>query len=449
MRLATPIVRPVIIIVVICASAFFMGGLRLPLAEAQVTPAPPAPGDVDMTPFEQSPEVQELLKGKTLVPDPGEPAGAIKAYLATNEKVRTAMRRIRIGLLPEETDFDPDQLLNEVLVVRQEAAARYPMSRHALQGLGEVFWFKYLWAQRAADLRKAIDAYTAASRISMRNAANIDKHFVPTLRQIAGGFVALSDVRGLDAFFGSLRGTEFWPFARLPYAMALGSLNDQRADQLFQEELALMPPGQTVLDYVGYLWDQKRYQDALRVFDRKPTARLWAAERAMRGAILEQLGRLDEARAEYKFYFDEAAKASFISFLAVPGLFQIPGSTLQRDMRFSPSSDKLPQPQSGLSEPSLKAMIRADRRSTPCVADDWFCKAEWYLLWTIHGETGCVATAPTCRGTWGGQRAVAWNIRNRVFNGPVTRVCSGQTQTCAPDYAYGRAPYAALLSLAQ
>ena len=54
MKLATPMARSVIIIGVICTSAIFMGELRVPLADGQgqTTPTPPAPGSVDVTPFE-------------------------------------------------------------------------------------------------------------------------------------------------------------------------------------------------------------------------------------------------------------------------------------------------------------------------------------------------------------------------------------------------------------
>lgn len=94
------------------------------------------------SPIELSPEVQKLIEGTTLTSDPGEPAEAIGAYLEASEKVRKVMKRIDFGPDPTEP-IDPDQLLAEALVVVRNATARYPTSRHAWMGLGDVFWYKY------------------------------------------------------------------------------------------------------------------------------------------------------------------------------------------------------------------------------------------------------------------------------------------------------------------
>jgi hypothetical protein len=196
-----------------------------------------------------------------------------------------------------------------------------------------------------------------------------------------------------------------------------------------------MPPGKTLPDYVNYLWDRGRYQDALQVFDRKPPTELWALDRAMRGAILERLGRLDEARTEYGAYLQEATKSAPWGFLDVSERYRIPGSPLQQHIRFRRDLDSLPSPQSTIPRERSSVSVAADQRGTPCAGDDWFCKAEWYLLWAIHGETGCVDLAASCWGTWGGQRAVAYNIRHRVFVSASTRICFGRTEVCTELYA--------------
>ena len=195
---------------------------------------------------------------------------------------------------------------------------------------------------------------------------------------IANGFATLADGTSLDTFFGKLQGTKVWPLARLAYVVALGALNDPRADQLFQEELRLMPPGETLLEYVDYVWDRGRHQDALRILDIKDRTRLHVILRVERGAILEKLGRLDEARAEYQYYFDEVAKRSKSPWswpVFVSDRYRINGSTLQQNIRFYPLLDKLPTPQSGLWRFLSPATAWADHVTLPmCGSGDLDCK---------------------------------------------------------------------------
>jgi hypothetical protein len=80
------------------------------------------------------------------------------------------------------------------------------------------------------------------------------------------------------------------------------------------------------------------------VFDQvKPLGPIQHAER---GAMLERLGHLTEAKAEYKPYFDEANKAPFGRLLSVPDRYRIPGSTLQSGIKFKPDTSALPAPTS-------------------------------------------------------------------------------------------------------
>jgi len=329
------------------------GEVRVPAARGQAPTAqmPPSGGDIDLTPFEQSAEVRQLVVTHRMEPDPGEPAGAIKAYLLTDAKLRKAIVRVRLGPLPDEPAFDPDAVLDDVLRVRQRAAVSYPTSRHAWQGLGDVLWHKYLWNARASDMRGAVDAYVKAAKLLIpRGVDNNERDFGNLARIIAGGLATLSDTASMDAFFAGLRKTDFWPLCRLPYAVALGSLNDPRADQLFREELDQVGYGLTLPDYVDYLWDRGRYQEALRVLDLKNPASQRLQQVAQRAAILERLGRLAEARAEYQRYLDTAPKGPFFK-ARVSDRYQIPGSVLQRGIDFYPPIDRLPKPTSGLQHP--------------------------------------------------------------------------------------------------
>lgn len=74
------------------------------------------------------------------------------------------------------------------------------------------------------------------------------------------------------------------------------------------------------------------------------------------------------------------------------------------------------------------AVCPTPQYSIPCSSTDWSCKMRTYAVWTINGE------AERNNGTLGMMRAVAWNIRNRVFSPTSSVYCPGQF-TCT-NYAY-------------
>jgi tetratricopeptide (TPR) repeat protein len=302
-----------------------------------------------MTPAEQSAEVQALLYG-TLVPDPGEPAGAVKVYLLTQEPFRRAWTRIEEGPSASEPDFDPHALLNDVLLARRRATVLYPMSRHAWQGVGEVFWRRYHWRPRRADLQEAVTAYTRAAELLVPygTATMGGRDFQSLASYIAQGLVALSDTAALDAFFSKLKRTELWAGARETYVVALGLLNDPRADRMFREQLAEYP--QFPWSYVAYLTDRGRYEEALRLVEQTPhlipnsdPPRKYPGDYARRGALLERLARSAEAEVEYRQYFAAIGQSSWFQH-SVEERYRIPGSTLQTGMKFHPNLDSVPVP---------------------------------------------------------------------------------------------------------
>lgn len=291
-----------------------------------------------MTPAEQSAEVQALLYG-TFVPDPGEPAGAVKTYLLTEEPFRRAWTRIEDGPAKGEPDFDPHALLDDVLRARRRATVLYPMSRHAWQGVGEVLWRRYHWRPRRADLREAMTAYTWAAELLAPYGTDTmsGRDFRGLAIYIARGLVALSDTAALDAFFSKLQGTALWPGAREIYVVALGLLNDPRADRMFREHLAEHP--QFSWPYAAYLTDRGRYEEALRL---DPPHRS-PSDHARRGALLERLGRSAEAEVEYRHYFAAIGQSSWFQH-SLEERYRVPGSALQTGMKFHPNLDALPAP---------------------------------------------------------------------------------------------------------
>jgi tetratricopeptide (TPR) repeat protein len=302
-----------------------------------------------MTPSEQSGEVQALLYG-TLAPDPGEPAGAIKAYLLTQEQFQRAWSRIEGGPSGGEPVFDPLALLDDVLRARRRATALYPMSRHAWQGVGDFFWRRYHWRPRRADLQEAVTAYTRAAELLVPygTAWMGGRDFHGLAIDIARGLAALSDTAALDAFFSKVKGSALWEGARETYVVALGSLNDPRADRMFREQLAEHP--QFPWSYVDYLIDRGRYAEALRLVEQTPhliagsdPPRRYPADYARRGALLERLGRVAEAEVEYRHYFGAIGGASW-SQHSVEERYRVAGSALQAGMKFHPNLDSVPAP---------------------------------------------------------------------------------------------------------
>ena len=302
-----------------------------------------------MTPAEQSGEVQALLYG-TLAPDPGEPAGAIKAYLLTQEQFQRAWSRIEAGPSRGEPDFDPHALLDEVLRARRRAVVLYPMSRHAWEGVGEFFWRRYHWRPRRADLREAVTAYSRAAELLVPHGTarmgGRDFHGLATY--VARGLVALSDTAALDAFFSKVKGSELWEGARETYVVALGLLNDPGADRMFREHLAESP--QFLWSYVDYLIDRRRDEEALRIVEQTPhlvpgsdPPRRYPSDYARRGALLERLGRAADAETEYRRYFAAIGQTSW-SQHSVEERYRVPGSTLQTGMKFHPNVHALPAP---------------------------------------------------------------------------------------------------------
>jgi len=413
----------------------------------------------DDAPSGVSPEMQELIKGTTLAPDPGEPAGAIRAYIDAEKKVGDAMKQTRFGVDPAEPSkpHNPDKPLDEALTVMRDATAQYPTSRHAWMGLGNVYWFRYASRHKAEDLRESLQAYMRAIEVSLPlpSGGTRERDAGHLARRIAKALVVLKDRATLDRFFQNLKAadTEIWQIGMVYYAQALSALKDPRADELYQLLWAatdITQPGAILYSsYIEYLYDQGRYREVLELLGKVSPSELTnpiSIKRfhLLKGATLERLGQFDDAKKEYRGYLDQLATIKQVapSWFPADERFRIPGSDLQQGIDFGRSPDELPEPEAGLGGWFKRwfgpALVWADhlQRQPPCTPTDWFCRARHYLVWTMDGETGCVNTSPYCIGTTGGQRADAWNVRTRVFYGWTYRICFGTTQTCT-NYAPG------------
>jgi hypothetical protein len=313
-----------------------------------VEPATASQEQVDMTPWERSDEVQALFIG-TFVPDPGEPAGAVKTFLTTREQLSRAWDRIN-GQLPQgEPDFDPHALLDEALRVQRRSTVLYPMSRHAWQGVGEVLWRGYQRQPRRADLREAVAMYIKAAEllVPLGTHGTNDRAFDSLASNVARALVVLSDTPALDAFFAKVKGTSLWAYSRNTYVVALGQLNDPRADGMFREMLAEDP--RYPWYYIEYLIDRGRYQDALDLLDHSPRPpgrpHMYPGKHARRGALLERLGRPSEAEVEYRLYWNDAPRYFFSDRVSpLPERDRVPGSVLQTGMKFLDPDWELPRP---------------------------------------------------------------------------------------------------------
>lgn len=336
-----------------------------------------------------SPEVSELLQGTTFIVDPDEPVEAVKAYVETMKKLPQALGRIRLGSNPDQPDIDPDRILRDALGVMRTAAARYPTSRHTWQGVGDVLWLQYEWRHKAQDLREAVDAYMKTIDLTLPRRDD-GRDFSYVARRISQGLTLLKEPQALDAFMRKLeaadqkfRTTTFHGQALGEYTEALARLKDPRADQLYQEMLSGVKPNVFSFKYyVGYLFDNGRYQEALQLLEKIPPSEIRSPVESrllhiMKGATLERLGRLDEAKAEYQTYRDAVAAVKGTWFYAFPAdeKFRIPGSVLQQGIEFGPDPNELPEPQSStlgswLLGGLFPTLAWAEVRATPCASND-------------------------------------------------------------------------------
>ncbi len=214
----------------------------------------------------------------------------------------------------------------------------------------------------------------------------------------------------------------------LQYAKGLARLNSSKADEFFNLAISKRDPGdfQPLTSYAENLLDKGKYQKAFEVLQQ------WSDSEGnafylhfLKGYALEKLRRLKEAQEEYQEFQNAQtgttpeATQLLKSFLQIPSKYRIPRSELQKGLPFKTEA-----------QGAIRTSSVSRNTSAYCAADDWYCKAKYYLIWTINGE------AERGGGTIGMMRAVAWNIRTRTF-WPYTSIsCAGSPFTCT-NYASG------------
>jgi tetratricopeptide (TPR) repeat protein len=250
--------------------------------------------------------------------------------------------------------------VDEALALFSPAVARYPHCRHAHAGLGYALWQRYKQSQVENDLRAAVQEFILADGIGMRYGR------VHYTYPIAIGLGQLKDLATMDSYFEKVLKEGNEPYlASLDYARGLSLLNDPRAEGWYKKAMAVEPEGvaDAVAYYAEWLLDHGREVNDIRI----------QYVHFLKGVALERLGRPEEARREYEHY-----RKMSVDFPA-PAKYRIPGSKTQAGLVFE--GDIQPLATESEAKQKLSQVIAGEAR----------------------GESV------------GGQRAVGWTVRTRVF----------------------------------
>lgn len=164
------------------------------------------------------------------MPDPGEPAIVLNAYL--NQDTHKYLTQ------------DPAVIseLDQEIQVWSSLVQAYPDSRHAVEGLAALYMIKGELAQDPIWFRGAANLYIRAAAIGL-SWGKI--RYTDTLADL---FVTLEDKPTLDTVFETILSQppdldpDFYYLALVDYANALAELNDDpRAAQFFQQAIAFHP----------------------------------------------------------------------------------------------------------------------------------------------------------------------------------------------------------------
>ncbi|HBR21711.1 MAG TPA: hypothetical protein DD713_03975 [Nitrospiraceae bacterium] len=298
-----------------------------------------------------------------------------------------------------------------------DAKVKYPQSRHIQEALGWVYGRMYDSTNDKNKLAKAAEAFDRAETLYFEN--SIIKLYSGYADLMSKILVILKDKTRLDSYFAVL--LERYPsdtIAHLSYAKALSSLSDNRAEKYFEKAISLKDEDnfQPTVDYVEHLLDRGYYKKALAVLNKEKSEAYYL--HFIKGYTLEKLGRLKKAEEEYRRYLKFKEVTSFSEGVFKPNKkYRIPNGRLQNGIDFDADTTV----SSAVACPTPKYKMT-------CSSTDWQCKMRTYAVWTINGE------AERNNGTLGMMRAVAWNIRNRVFSPTSSVYCPSQF-TCT-NYAY-------------
>jgi tetratricopeptide (TPR) repeat protein len=262
----------------------------------------------------------------------------------------------------------------------------YPESRHLHSQLAEVLWYLSGKSDPTYLQESAHEAQTAL--MLGEKYRTVDSFAAWILAQTLG---RLGKTDELERAYSALLRFSEDPNLRLYYAMGISLAAPSRAPQAFEEAIASSPNGLGTAEFAEWLISDGEYAKALTVLSlSKLDVPYLHLERAV---ALEHLGWTEQAKAEYKIFANES------NGIEIPTTLRISGSKLQEHFDTTQNLEKALESEQGI---SLKSLSDTDAINglSMLIQNN-----------SIKGE------AP--QETVGGQRSVAWEVRDRVIRGKV------------------------------
>ena len=269
-------------------------------------PPPPSPqtdsAPIDSAPIDSAPTDSAPAETGTFVPDPNESPEAVARY-------REARRLIAQGQR------------DRARTLLEEAAARFPESRHLHQVYAELLWHESKGTDPALLRQSAAEA-VRASELGLRS-GRVDYTLTARLAATLG---RTGDRDTLDRIFHQLLAKDPSSTVYLDYATGLALLGeDPRAEDAFKQATRSDPNGDAAARYGEWLLDRRREREALEILPQESPVHYI---HFLRGVALERLGRTEEAGASYGRYREYSRT------FPAPARFRISGSTVQSGIRF-------------------------------------------------------------------------------------------------------------------
>ena len=276
---------------------------------------------------------------------------------------------------------------DEAVTLFKSAVADYPDSRHTHAGLGRALWQRYQQSQVEDDLRAATTEFIRADEIGMKYGR---VHYTDS---IAIGLGWLKDAAALDSYFEkALKGGNEPYLARLDYARGLSLLEDPRAEKWYEEAMAVEPEGlaDAVAYYAEWLLDHGREAEVADLV--RDDIRVEYVH-FLKGVALERLGRPEEARREYERY--RRLNAAF----PAPARYRVTGSEAQAGLVFE--GDIQPLWSESQARAKLSRVIASEAESESVGgqrAVGWTVRTRVFRAYYVHKDCGGYSVSPN---TWG------------------------------------------------
>jgi tetratricopeptide (TPR) repeat protein len=258
------------------------------------------------------------------------------------------------------------------------AVKEFPDRRHAYAGLALGLWQQYEGTREMNVLRASVKAYLRAADIGMRYGRVLYTGY------IGPGLTALKDKKRLDDFFQrALSVDDNRYLTLLDYARALATLSDTRAEEWYLKAINEQPAGNmdATTYYAEWLLDTGKEAEVIVFIGTDPPIDYL---HFLRAVALERLGHTRDVGKEYDAY------RRFNANFPAPAKYRIPGSRSQTGLIFEGDV------------PSSMSQVNALTALSRVISGE------------ARGESS------------GGQRAVGWTVRTRVFRAyDVSTACGG------------------------